>query len=495
MCLRPISIPNPTKFVSLLHRDRFLLSIPCGCCSECQRTLHNQWYYRAYYEWLNCAENDGYIMLDCLTYDNKHLPKLSHVWQFLDKKVDFPCFSRIDVRKFIDMFYHRIQRAGFKGKVRHFLCGEYGTDPNKTHRPHYHLLLYVQSKDIDPVWLSNEISDCWSYGRTDGVKYRGRRYVLSHNFIDCSNAASSLRSCSYVTKYVQKSSEFQSEIDKRLAIVMRSMADYVVDGENSNFLSADSWLESAFAKRERQKLKRYVNQFHRQNQGFGLLALRDLDLSQYMNDGVLYMPDSKGLKIPVVMPTYYKRKLFSELITLNDGSRYWQLNSLGVEFRNRRKLAVIKSLKDRYDAYKLHYNMDFDSDSLADYVYNYRGRVRADLPESTILERFNIINQNKPKSTKINYLLFNYCTLSDRLQFGKCALSFLYLGSPQVGYTSDVMRDCISIKDFIRRNVIIDDDKENILSVIDGKRLQLNVGKQKAFDHLQRLKSIYQLCT
>lgn len=98
MCLSPITIPNQTKYISLRHRDQFLMQVPCGHCAECQRTLSNQWYFRSYYEWIDVEKSGGYVLFDTLTYSNKYLPHLSDTWSFLSYSEDFPCFDFLHIR-------------------------------------------------------------------------------------------------------------------------------------------------------------------------------------------------------------------------------------------------------------------------------------------------------------------------------------------------------------------------------------------------------------
>lgn len=475
MCLSPISIPNQTKYVSLKYKDRFLMQIPCGHCAECQQTLSNQWYYRSWYEFTELEQVNGYCLFDTLTYSNKNLPHLSDTWQFVDKKNDYPCFDFLHTRRFLQALYKRIERQGFQtSNCRYFLCSEYGTRENATHRPHYHLLLYVNNPAISPLWLSQQIAELWKYGRTDGVPYKGTQYVLSHNTIFANQTkGGKLRTCHYITKYVQKSCKFQKELNRRLNVTMAKLADYVFPN------NPEKWLQSEEAHRERLKLSRYVNQFHRQSQHFGETALRDLDLNQLFNDGCLYMPDSKGVKIPIPLPTYYKRKLFQEQIEFN-GSRYWQLTELGKEYKEKRSGITRDLLRDRLHCIALQYHIKIrDIEALTDYAFYDRGRIIGALPESTLTERCQDID------------LFNYSTSSDKLNFSVRGLSCEWLGDSQQGYNSSVMTKRISLQSFIKNYCIYDDDFEKELTALYNAVQRLNKGKQQAFELRQRLTNLF----
>ena len=181
MCLSPRSIVNNTKYVSLLHKDKFVMEVPCGVCAECQTTMANQWYYRTYYEWSQTEMYKGYVLFDTLTYDNDHLPHLSKFWQFVSSSEDFPCFNYSDIRLFLQALRQRVSRAGYDPKkLRYFLSSEYGTSDTyvlrgrvvkATHRPHYHVLFFVNDSHIDPLWLSQTIAEVWNTVSTTAIPY------------------------------------------------------------------------------------------------------------------------------------------------------------------------------------------------------------------------------------------------------------------------------------------------------------------------------------
>lgn len=476
MCLQPITIPNQTRYISLKYSNPYLIDVPCGSCAECQQTISNQWYYRSYFEWDDLSKFDGYVLFDCLTYAPKYLPHLSDFWSYLPTDMDFPCFNRKHLRNFLQNLRIRLIRFGFaKDVFRYFIASEYGTDKSSTHRPHYHLMLFVRDKHIDPLFLSALIAELWKYGRTDGIPYKSRYYVLGHNVIDCSaNLFSNrLRTLRYVTKYVQKSCLFQDELDKRISLVMPEIAKQQCPD------NPDEWLESELARRERLRLLRCVNQFHRQSQHFGETALAQLDLNQLEKDGCLYMPDSQGVKIPIPLPMYYKRKLCQELVNI-DGSRYWVNTSYGDYYckvcRERNKELVTKRYQSVVDFFKLPIP---DVSVLVDYVFEKRGRIKGNLPEGTLFDRYAECD------------LYNYVTPSDKLQFGCRGLSCFDYGNPQIGYKSYKLRFRVPMSHFISKYCYRDDDMEKQLSLIKSYLSRYNVEKQCAFDDKQRLKELF----
>lgn len=129
----------------------------------------------------------------------------------------------------------------------------------------------------------------------------------------------------------------------------------------------DKWLESEYARRERLKLLRMVNQFHRTSQHFGESALDSMDWNELVKYGSCLMPDSKNVGIRVPLSTFYKRKLFYDIVTVN-GSRYWQLNDLGKEYYAKRKPYLFQNLQNRLTCLSLDTGVKIDDD-LSSYLW------------------------------------------------------------------------------------------------------------------------------
>lgn len=106
-CLHPFYIKTHKTFVG------------CGRCLECKRKRSREWTIRN----LHQAEttNIGNVSMLTLTYDKHHI----HPDYGLHHK---------DFQNFIKKL-----RNNYPIKIKYFMCGEYGP---KTHRPHYHALIY-----------------------------------------------------------------------------------------------------------------------------------------------------------------------------------------------------------------------------------------------------------------------------------------------------------------------------------------------------------------
>lgn len=461
MCLQPVDILNPHKYISLRYRDRYILQVPCGKCAECQSSLSNQWQYRTYYEFSDCLACGGFVLFDTLTYSDEHLPTIS---KLLPTSLDFACFSSRDLQ----LFLKRLRRKNvYRSSVRYFICSEYG---ELHHRPHYHVLFFVKSSSIDPIVFSRDVAKSWSKGRTDGIPFKSANYVLSHNVIRNNAMSNILRTVNYVTKYVQKSSLFQRELDKRISLIMS-------DVENKMSVYVDDWSNSLIGKQFRTKIKRLVNQFHLQSLHYGESALSDLDIGDYFKNDCLFMPHYKAIKIPVVMPTYYKRKLFYRLVEI-DGAKSWQLNELGREYNKHRNNRLVNHLADRFRAVVEPHSLSIDCVALADYVVNYRGRIKADFDSVDIVEKLKHVD------------LFNYVSRFDVDRLGKRGLSVQFLGNSTIGYKNRKL-PFVKVGSFVAKYVFLDDIKEKQLMTIYSYLSAIDKGKQCAFDLRQHLTQVY----
>lgn len=478
MCLKSIQIINPSKYVSLKYRDPYLLSVGCGKCAECQKELSNQWFFRAWHE---CQSlHDGYIYFDTLSY--KKCPKMNDIFPFLP---NLSCFSREDIRLFIEHLRIKVKRI-YNIEFRYFLASEYGhdnlyiSDSGKlrrgTIRPHYHILFFVPNL-IPLKEFSLLVSDTWKHGRTDGLPYKSFRYVNDHNYISSDSLPLHyLRACNYVTKYVQKSMAYSELVENRLNLAMDLCA------KNISPESPDDWLDTDNAKHIKSDIKRQLVQFHSQSKHFGESFLNEFDLDEYLQYGCVFMLSPKGLKIPITLSTYYKRKLFYDLYEV-DGTKTWQLNELGLEVRQKRQQKLVRQLSDRFESYSLTYNLGISKEeciSLADYVLNYRGRIKA----SEISPDF--------KSKMKHISLYNYSTQSDKENLVKRGLSFRFLGNNSIGYNTEIMpSDYIPFNEFIGKYVICDETKEKQLNRIYFSLQNLNDGKQAYFKLIQDLENKY----
>ena len=183
--------------------------VPCGKCLPCLRKRRADWSFRLEQEFLG---SDSALFIT-LTYDDIHLPysyrksetikdfetgetiKQHYITQYSDK----PTLNKKHVQDYIKQLRNAhvkyvTEELGVTKKavqkvskpLRYYLVGEYGS---KTHRPHYHVLLF----NMDVANLA-PIMNKWTKGFTQ--------------IGSVTNA-----SINYVTKYMNKS--FDKKLDSR----------------------------------------------------------------------------------------------------------------------------------------------------------------------------------------------------------------------------------------------------------------------------------------
>lgn len=158
--------PNGKLNIKILKNSDFTfqypgyeyIKIPCGHCIGCRLKYSRVWADRCMAE---ASYYDHNVFLT-LTYDNEHLP-------------DPLPGSKIHplVKRDLQLFMKRLRKKLPDQKIRFFACGEYGS-PEKSFRPHYHLILFNCRLDDVNLLVKNErefryytsktISDCWKYG-------------------------------------------------------------------------------------------------------------------------------------------------------------------------------------------------------------------------------------------------------------------------------------------------------------------------------------------
>lgn len=148
------------------------IKVPCGSCVLCKMEYSRQWAMRCLHE-KKMHFNSEFVTL---TYDDAHLP----VNGSLEKR-DFQLFMK-RLRK-------SREALGPEGRVRYYMCGEYG---DRNGRPHYHALLFnvsFQDKEYftrnrggDPYFVSDELRELWGLGHVllAEVNFKTAAYVARY---------------------------------------------------------------------------------------------------------------------------------------------------------------------------------------------------------------------------------------------------------------------------------------------------------------------------
>lgn len=497
MCLKPLKIRNPTSYISFGGQP-LMLNVPCGHCADCKKSKRLEWHFRSYYEFESCVRNGGYIYFDTLTYAPEHVPHISRFIDVQEHNVsDFMCFDSTDWRNFLKNLRRQLQYHYKTVNFKYFLTSEYGTSKDGTHRPHYHILFFVNSKRIHPYAFSYLVSKCWPYGRTDGIKYKGKTYVDNHTYGYKFASGSNndyLSVCSYVSKYVTKDSTFQSSINNRLLTLERKL-------DEDDF----------------KKLKRSIDMFHRQSQGFGLSYLDTLTEQSYsdlFNTGLCKIIDKKKVICTIPIPLYYKRKLFYKSVKIND-SNTWVLTPTGKEYIRKQLFNSVALLEKSYTEIFLNSSHEDKSiiqsllgsrsfQDLAVYSTLYKGRLRdfealsyMSLSQSSsltdkeynIFDWINSISEFTPldpditrvRETHIVDIPLSFGTLFDRLDTDVKSIDY---------------SDFIKLFSFTQDSDPIFKDFDILLSFFEFIQKPNNTMKQKTFDFIEdltkKLKLLYE---
>lgn len=197
MCYCPIKILNPSR---KFNNDMpVYISVPCGHCPDCLRNAHNEWYFRAYMEYLNCKSKNGAVYFLTLTYNQENLPSIT----FPDGRKQ-ACFYKRHIHNFVKYVRIQLQKRGYNYKgIKYLICCEYGK--NGTCRPHYHPLFFFP---LRVPWFVLFNSDP-KKGEL-GVFIKAWHY----GFIVCSKMGFEIRSAAgirYASKYVCKQLGFYKE--------------------------------------------------------------------------------------------------------------------------------------------------------------------------------------------------------------------------------------------------------------------------------------------
>ena len=141
MCYQPLTLPNNRIDYNYYHP--FAQTVPCGHCLDCQRMRQDDWFVRLYYEFKRNPQ--GCVLFPTFTYNDRCLPVVDlsdprfDVVPGADKRPLVSCksFDKVGFQNLLKKFRMKLDRE-FDLKCRYFVVTEYGSDDEKTHRPHYH---------------------------------------------------------------------------------------------------------------------------------------------------------------------------------------------------------------------------------------------------------------------------------------------------------------------------------------------------------------------
>lgn len=265
------------------------LMVPCGYCEQCQEIKNKEWRLRLQYEFKACT----YCFKDELTYSDTHVSRLG----------DFMVFNKTHIQLFLKRLRFYIERQfGKDVKIKYFLVCEYGGQ--FTHRPHYHILIFVYGDKMSPAQLNRLVSLAWTYGYTNQNKGRKAKKNWSPN----SKVVQSVAGINYVTKYLFKDKSFFDGLLNQASDVVRSYLAKEFKVTENELLSLFEHEENMFydvIKSLRKSPFAASIPFKMQSQRIGISLLEYLSFDDACR-GTFNDIFSSQLQF---IPMYYKRKL------------------------------------------------------------------------------------------------------------------------------------------------------------------------------------------
>lgn len=338
MCLTPRKIYTNSHYLLKNGMEQYALEVPCMDCIECITAISNEWKLRTYYEYINCVKNNGYIIWDCLTYSEKNVPKLSKLEKHVPDKYDFICLCRKDIRDFLTRLNSNLKYLGYDidNKIKHLICGEYGQDPFKTERGHYHIAIYVYNSCVPANILSQEIKKAWQKGRTCGITDNP---VYFKNKGVVKGRASAIKVANYIGKYCLKNQNYDRVAKKRVENLVEFYHNIECRETEDNIFRKPEW------RKRRDDILRNVKTFHVQSKHFGEYAMLTDRNQKLIEDGFIGMPDNKRIWVQCKTPMYFFRKKYYDIVKDENKQRHWQINNDGINFK-------MKHFEKSIDQYK-----------------------------------------------------------------------------------------------------------------------------------------------
>ena len=453
-CSYPITTFTNARYI--YHGvSRWKNTYACGMCEACIRKHRGEWRVRSYYESQRCLRDGGFVLFDTLTYSDDTIPKYSDIYPDMQipKELDKYAFSRSDVQKFFKRLRINLKRNGYNcdGKLRYILSSEYGSDGKCTHRPHYHLLFFVNF-NIEPLALSRFISRSWPNGKTDGVRpfddcklcpvrkfcrgnciYQNSNYVLSDRVITRNTSVNCMKCVNYLTKYISKDLfnwvNLSRRVDDLFDVIM---PDYHTDYEKLKFY---------------RRFRSQVLPFHLQSRGFGLFALENVQERLFIEkyNKIRVPSDKKDIVKAIALPRYYERKLYYNFEKI-DGRVHWFLSDYGMRVKLQQLDNKINSFIAEYRAF----DAKISSEKLYDLaLYNCVYRNTISDVRSLLLPYKEYYRQCiSPHYASETPMYFNFNTEKDKFYLGKfLAPSFKVSNDGEIIYHRKQLH-----KEFIPRN-------------------------------------------
>lgn len=373
MCYHPITIPNKSRHLDL-NSSAVQYTVPCGHCAQCRSDKIHNYQLRAYYEYQETLKHHGFVYFETLTYDEDHHPYITLPNPWTGGNDAYKCFRPHDFTNFQKLLRKRLSDFGLTPIGRnqlnrqvnntwsYLMTSEYGSDPTKTHRAHYHVIYFVKSNKITPKEFRDLIEDLWTNYYKFGITDQKNKADYTQGI------KTDMQAISYICKYVTKPQNWYDHIYSVVESKRKALEEFrdnllvEFDFERDPVKSLQiNELTDALEKYDTEINK--LKPVHRQSIGFGISALE-----HELNKDALLRPDAqmafvsaKGKLIHVPMPQYFKRKVwqYCEKYEDKDGqTRYqWRLTDKAKEL-------IFADLEDSIDRQLDRYNNIYNNSNL-----------------------------------------------------------------------------------------------------------------------------------
>ena len=255
------------------------LKVPCGKCIGCKEAKSKQWATRCSLESEQWEQN----WFITLTYNEEYVPRDD---ELINKKTGEIFYNdnweqghlvKEEVITFLKDLREKWRHDYGHTNIRFFLCGEYGTATEGTHRPHYHIIAFnlpiptweltVRKIDGDgnTHWTCGPIERCW-----EDKRLAKKNIHVPKGFVDICEV--NWDTCAYVARYTLKK-----------------------EGENKT----DEWYY------ENGRTPEFINMSRKPGIGMGFFTKNFQNI--YKNDEIIIKGHRQKIQ-PVKPPSYYDKQ-------------------------------------------------------------------------------------------------------------------------------------------------------------------------------------------
>lgn len=379
-----INLKNKSHYLSEISRKDIRIKNPNTFAMQDAR--RQSLYVRLYYHYQDIIDHGGKCYFYTFTYNNRALPSFNGV----------PCMRNTDITSLFknDGFSKKILRK-YGYKLEYFVACELGEGKGSrgyAGNPHYHVLFFLRPKISTNYVLTDKAfrKECEHYWQGSARDKQHYRYGICMPG-DNNGLVSNFHAISYVAKYVIKDTVYRS-----LFCQLKTAAINLISQRLSNMRLAQRCLRNAFVKYgSHRSLLKLPDIYERLFKRLYLKDIRNIYCPKCFyskNLGSYGIPKVKGDKIVVpygndivstVIPQYYFRKLYCDIVKDGAGNNKYILNSRGKDFalsqfniRLNKTVVEAKKVLDanRYSLGDTYFELLRVLPRYAEYSFIYRGR-------------------------------------------------------------------------------------------------------------------------